>query len=82
MRKALLYVTISFHKEELELFRNGKMSGLRKINCARHLKSCSECAGFLDELADDDRFISDLRSSVQMFQELSDADTASSSTAK
>ena len=71
-----------YTKEELDLFRNGKMSVLRKITCSGHLKSCPKCAGLLEELAEDDRFISDLRSSVQMFQKLSGADMASSVTAK
>ena len=60
-----------YTKEELDLFRNGKMSLLGKISCSGHLKNCQECAKLLEELSQDDRFIDELRSSVLLFQELS-----------
>ena len=60
-----------YTKEELELYRNRKMSLLSRISCSGHLKTCPACAGLLEELAEDDRFIVELRSSVQIFQDVS-----------
>ncbi|MBQ7395824.1 MAG: hypothetical protein IJW08_10390 [Lentisphaeria bacterium] len=61
-----------YTKEELELFRNGKMSVLGKITCASHLHSCEECAKILEELKDDDHFIKELQASLQLSQESSE----------
>ena len=57
-----------YTKEELELYRNGKMSVLGKIACSTHLKGCKECASLLDELKEDDRFVAELCSSLQAYQ--------------
>lgn len=57
-----------YSKEELEFFRNGHMSVLSRIGCSAHLKSCPECAALLDELKNEDRFLAELRSSVQLYQ--------------
>ena len=43
-----------YTKEELELYRNGKMSVLGKILCSVHLKKCKKCADLLAELTEDD----------------------------
>ena len=64
-----------YTKEELELFRNGKMSLLSRISCSGHLKNCPDCTKLLEELAEDDKFVADLRSSVQVFQELSETES-------
>ena len=64
-----------YTKEELELFRNGKMSLLSRICCSGHLKNCPACAGLMEELAEDDKFVADLRFSVQTFQELSETES-------
>lgn len=71
-----------YTKEELDLFRNGKMSLLGRISCSGHLKNCPECAKLLEELSEDDKFVAELRSSIQLFQELSELSPASSATAK
>ena len=42
-----------YTKEELELYRNGKMSVLGKILCSVHLKKCKKCADLLAELTED-----------------------------
>ena len=60
-----------YTKEELELFRHNQMSVLERISCAAHLKKCPECAKLLDELNEEDRFVSDLRDSVQLYKTLS-----------
>ena len=41
-----------YTKEELELFRNGKMSLLSRISCSGHLKNCPDCAGLMEEHID------------------------------
>ena len=60
-----------YTKEELELFRHDRMSVLGRISCAAHLKKCPECAKLLEELNEEDRFVSDLRDSVQLYKDLS-----------
>ena len=60
-----------YTKDELELFRNDRMSLLKKIGCASHLKSCPKCAGVLRELEEDDRLIAEIRSSVELYRNLS-----------
>lgn len=54
-----------YTKEELDLYRNKDMSVLGRINCASHLKICPECSRLLDELAEDDKFISALKDSIE-----------------
>ena len=60
-----------YSKEELELYRNHQMSVLGQIACSAHLKECPACAKLLDELKDDDRFLNDLRTSIQIYDILS-----------
>ena len=59
-----------YSEEELEMYRNGQMSVLNRITCASHLQNCTECAKRLEELKENDQFIIDLRSSVQLYKEL------------
>ena len=59
-----------YTKEELDQYRNGGMSVLRKISCAAHLKNCPECTKLLDELNSDDQLLRDLRGSVELYQQL------------
>ena len=51
------------------------LSLLSRICCSGHLKNCPDCAGLMEELAEDDKFVADLRSSVQTFQELSETES-------
>ena len=67
-----------YTKEELDLYRNGKMSVLGKISCTAHLKSCKECADLLQELEEDDKLIAHLRTSIQIYSDLSENRTAAS----
>lgn len=60
-----------YTREELELYRNGQMSVLGRIACTSHLRECSECLKIMEELKEDDKLIANLRSSVQIYQELS-----------
>ncbi|MBO7329133.1 MAG: hypothetical protein J6W00_10235 [Lentisphaeria bacterium] len=60
-----------YTKEELDLYRTGKLSLLGRINCAAHLKSCPECTKLLEELEQDDKLLKELKESCQLFQELS-----------
>ena len=59
-----------YTREELELYRNGQMSVLGRITCTSHLRECENCKKILEELKEDDRLIAELRSSVQIYQEL------------
>lgn len=59
-----------YTKEELELYRHNEMSVLGRIACSSHLKHCPECQKRLDELAEDDRLVDDLRRSVRTYKEL------------
>ena len=56
-----------YSKEELELYRNGKMSVLGRIACLNHLHECEECSKLLEELKDDDDFVTKLRASLQTY---------------
>jgi len=56
-----------YTKEDLELYRNHKMSVLGRIACATHLKDCPKCKKLLKELEDDDKLIKDLRNSLATF---------------
>ena len=69
-----------YSKEDLELYRNGKMSVLGRLNCAHHLKECEQCNKILQELQEDDNFLTELRSSIQIFDDLSTTTTISSLT--
>jgi predicted anti-sigma-YlaC factor YlaD len=59
-----------YTREELELYRNGKMSVLSRISCSCHLRECEACRQLMEELKDDDALVDKLRSSIQLYQEL------------
>ena len=59
-------------REDLELYRNRQLSLLKRIACASHLKECPECARLLRELEADDRLIAEIRSSVELYRNLSE----------
>ena len=61
-----------YTKEELDLYRHGKMSVLSRINCTSHLKECQECAKLLEELKEDDQLLEHLRSSIQIYKDLTE----------
>ena len=61
-----------YTKEELDLYRHGKMSVLSRINCTSHLKECKECAKLLEELKEDDQLLAHLRTSVQIYKDLTE----------
>ena len=65
-----------YTKEQLESYRNGNISVLGRIACSIHLKNCEACSKLLDELAEDDKFISELQKSIEVFQRITE-DTAS-----
>lgn len=67
-----------YTKEELDQYRNGGMSVLRKIGCSAHLKNCPACAKLLEELNADDQLLRDLRGSVELYQQLIPKTTAHS----
>ena len=58
-----------FTKEELDLYRNGGMSVLRRIGCSAHLKTCPHCQSLLRELDQDDQLLRDLRGSVELYRQ-------------
>ena len=60
-----------YTKEELDSYRRGTMSTLGKISCSIHLRDCPQCSEILAELDEDDKLIQDIRSSIQIFQDLS-----------
>ena len=59
-----------YTKAELDQYRKGGMSVLRKISCSAHLKNCPACAKLLEELNADDQLLRDLRGSVELYQQL------------
>ena len=59
-------------REDLELYRNRQLSLLKRIACASHLKECPECARLLRELDEDDHLIAEIRSSVELYRNLSE----------
>lgn len=59
-----------YTKEELDLYRTGKLSLLGRLNCTAHLKNCPECSRLLEELEQDDKFLKDLKESCRLFREL------------
>ena len=65
-----------YTKEQLESYRNGNISVLGRITCSIHLKNCEACSKLLDELAEDDKLISELQNSIEVFQRITE-DTAS-----
>ena len=65
-----------YTKEDLELYRNGKMSILGRISCSAHLKECKDCRNLLKELEEDDQLIYDLRNSLELFREISEHGTS------
>ena len=69
-----------YSKEELDMYRHGKLSVLGRIACAAHLKQCPECAAKLRELDADDELLRSLRSSLQNFRDV--AAPASQSSAR
>jgi len=60
-----------YTKEELDLYRNGEMSVLGRIACTNHLHNCRDCTKLLEELKEDDSLIDNLRSSILLYQQLS-----------
>lgn len=60
-----------YTREELELYRNGQMSVLGRIGCSSHLKECETCSKLLEELQEDDQLIARIRSSIQLYEQLS-----------
>ena len=67
-----------YTKEELDLYRNGKLSILSRISCSAHLKECQECANLLEELKEDDQLLAHLRNSVQIYKDLTEIKPAAS----
>ena len=67
-----------YTKEELDLYRHGKMSVLSRISCTSHLKECQECAKLLEELKEDDQLLEHLRSSIQIYKDLTEIKPAAS----
>ena len=59
-------------REELELYRGRQMSLLKRIACAAHLKECPKCARLLRGLDEDDHLIAEIRSSVELYRNLSE----------
>jgi hypothetical protein len=57
-----------YSKEELDLYRNKEMSVLGRLSCSAHLKSCPECSALLEELTEDDKFIKNLKESIEAHQ--------------
>lgn len=60
-----------YTKDELERYRNRSMSVLGRLNVSSHLKQCPQCRAIMDELEDDDRFVSEMRISLQKIDEAS-----------
>ncbi|MBE6404860.1 MAG: hypothetical protein E7040_02425 [Lentisphaerae bacterium] len=60
-----------YTKEELDSYRNARMSILGRINCSVHLRECKTCQKLLEELEEDDKLIKDIRSSVDIYEALS-----------
>ena len=58
-----------YTKEELELYRNGKMSVIGRITCASHLRECKDCSKLWEELKEDDNLVTRLRISLQTYAE-------------
>lgn len=60
-----------YTKEELELYRDCRMSVLGRIQCKDHLKQCTECQNIMKEIEEEDELITKLRASVNLYEELS-----------
>ena len=67
-----------YTKEELDLYRHGKLSVLSRISCTAHLKECQECAKLFEELKEDDQLLEHLRSSIQIYKDLTEIKPAAS----
>lgn len=65
--------------EELELYRNGKMSVLGRIACSSHLQKCAKCSKIMEDLQEDDKLIAHLRSSIQLYRDLTEIEPAKTS---
>lgn len=65
-----------YTKEELELYRNGHMSVLSRIGCSVHLGTCKTCTALFNELKNEDQFLAELRTSVQLYQHQQRKETA------
>ena len=61
-----------YSKDALDMYRHGEMSVLSRINCSSHLQQCKECSTRLAELDADEKLLSKLRASVDLFRQLSD----------
>ena len=64
-----------YTKEKLELYRNDLMSTADHQTCKAHLNECPECARLLEELSEDDEFIRQLQTSVQVFESIDEEDS-------
>ena len=69
-----------YTKEELDLFRNQKMSILGRMACQAHLNKCPECTMLLEELAEDDKLIREIRDVKQEFESIIKEDFARKTT--
>ena len=65
-----------YTKEELELYRNRKMSLLGRLACAAHLRKCPECAKRLEELKADDSFVAEIQESIAAYEGIPAPQTA------
>lgn len=61
-----------YSKEDLEMYRNGELSLLGRINCSSHLQQCKVCQKLLAEIESDDKLLKDLRTSIKIFKETKD----------
>ena len=75
-----MIVADHYAKENLELFRNHRMSILGRPACQAHLKECPECAALLKELSEDDDFPRQLRASAQVYEAVLNGESAEKKT--
>lgn len=61
-----------YSKNTWERYHKNLQPVLLKIQCSSHLRSCPECAAILREIENEDRFIQQLRDSVQSYQSAAD----------
>lgn len=66
-----------YSKDALDMYRHGEMSVLARINCSSHLQQCKDCATRLAELEADEKLLTKLRSSVEIFRQLSETPSIS-----
>ena len=62
-----------YTKEELELYRSGRMSVTGKLACAMHLFHCRQCADLFQSLSADDEFLDQFRDSIRTFRKVRSA---------